>query len=152
IARSIHDDGLIHPPLVRQIEGKPDHYELIAGRHRVVACRDILGWTEIPCRVVAEGADPDEIRSMVIAENLWRHALNPEERIRSLTEWGRMYEKRYPGASGKGAYMKRVSAEKKAAAASRKAARPSAQAVEIAKPFSKVIEETLGVSASQAAR
>lgn len=46
LAQSIAEIGLLQPIVVSQ------HDELLAGERRLRACRDILGWTEIPVRIV----------------------------------------------------------------------------------------------------
>ena len=48
LAQSIQEKGLLHPIVVT-----PDK-RLVAGWRRLQACRDILGWEEIPARVIDE--------------------------------------------------------------------------------------------------
>lgn len=52
LAASIAEDGLLQPIVVSQ------HFVLLAGERRLRACRDILGWTEIPVQIVE--VDDDE--------------------------------------------------------------------------------------------
>jgi ParB family chromosome partitioning protein len=48
LARSIDREGLLHPVVVSQLG------VLLAGERRLRACRDILGWTEIPVTIVED--------------------------------------------------------------------------------------------------
>ena len=51
LAEKISQFGLLQPIVVRA-EGR-DHYVVVAGEHRLAACRQ-LGWTTIPCWIRAE--------------------------------------------------------------------------------------------------
>ena len=71
LANSIDEVGLLQPI------GVSTAGELVFGERRLRACRDILGWTEIPVRTV-------EIRSIVqgeIHENEVRANYTPSERV-----------------------------------------------------------------------
>jgi N6-adenosine-specific RNA methylase IME4 len=71
LANSIAEVGLLQPI------GMSPSGELVFGERRLRACRDILGWTEIPVRTV-------EIRSIVkgeIHENEVRANYTPSERV-----------------------------------------------------------------------
>ena len=46
LAQSIAEDGLLQPVVVSQ------RFILLAGERRLRACRDILGWTDIPVRIM----------------------------------------------------------------------------------------------------
>jgi ParB-like nuclease domain len=70
LARSIDENGLLHPPVVRS-DG-----ELIAGQRRVEACR-LLGMAEIPVRII----DLDHIVFGEWAENSDRKDFTVEERV-----------------------------------------------------------------------
>jgi N6-adenosine-specific RNA methylase IME4 len=71
LANSIAEVGLLQP-----IGMSPDG-ELVFGERRLRACRDLLGWTEIPARIV-------NVRSIVqgeIHENEIRKDFTPSERV-----------------------------------------------------------------------
>jgi ParB family chromosome partitioning protein len=70
LARSIAENGLLHPPVVRS-DGV-----LIAGQRRAEACK-LLGWTEIPVRVI----DLEHVVFSEQAGNLDRKNFTPEERV-----------------------------------------------------------------------
>lgn len=62
--------------LLQPIGVTPD-YALVYGERRLRACRDILGWTEIPARIV----DIEHIVSGEYAENELRKDFTPSERV-----------------------------------------------------------------------
>ncbi len=68
LARSIREDGLLHPPVVTT-DGL-----LIAGRRRLEAMR-FLGFKEIPVRIL----NPADLRRAEAAENGLRKSLRPSE-------------------------------------------------------------------------
>ena len=71
LANSIAEVGLLHPI------GALASGELVFGERRLRACRDLLGWTEIPARIV-------NISSIVegeIHENQIRKDFTPSERV-----------------------------------------------------------------------
>jgi N6-adenosine-specific RNA methylase IME4 len=71
LATSIAEVGLLHPI------GVSPAGDLVFGERRLRACRDLLGWTEIPSRIV-------NIRSIVqgtIHENQIRNDFTPSERV-----------------------------------------------------------------------
>jgi ParB/RepB/Spo0J family partition protein len=69
LAKSIKEVGLLHPIVVDK------HGALIAGSRRLRACTDILGWSEVPIRVV----DIKEIVRGEFAENAERKDFLPSE-------------------------------------------------------------------------
>ncbi len=71
LADSIRQHGLLHP-----IGVGPDH-ELLFGLRRLLACRDLLGWTTIPV-LVFDLLLPDEAQ---YAENVVRKDLTFSERV-----------------------------------------------------------------------
>ena len=80
LASSIHKDGLIQRPTLRQLDN--GMYEIVAGERRVRAMRDILGWEEIPANVCRMS---DRVASAImLAENLSREDLNPMEESDAL--------------------------------------------------------------------
>jgi ParB family chromosome partitioning protein len=71
LADSIAAVGLLQPI------GITKHRELVFGERRLLACRDILGWSEIPARIV-------NVRSIVegeFHENEVRKDFTPGERV-----------------------------------------------------------------------
>lgn len=73
LARSIQENGLLHPIVVR---GKNDYFEIIAGFRRYNACK-LLGWRKITCHIV-ELDDKDSFEVSLI-ENIQRKSMNPIE-------------------------------------------------------------------------
>jgi hypothetical protein len=71
LADSIDKDGLLHPLVINQEK------RLIAGERRLRACRDILGWKEVLCRVL----DIDDVVEGQYAENEIRKDFTPSERV-----------------------------------------------------------------------
>ena len=71
LADSIREVGLLHPIVVTS-DGR-----LVTGVRRLRACRDVLGWEEIPARVVDE-CPPD---AGELHENEARKNLAPSERV-----------------------------------------------------------------------
>lgn len=73
LANSIKEKGLVHPLLIRSIEGG---YELIAGERRWKAARE-AGFETVPA-IVKEVSDA-EMFELSLVENLQREDLNPIE-------------------------------------------------------------------------
>ena len=73
LAKSIQDDGLLHPLVVVQ---KGDEYELLAGGRRFEAIKT-LGWERIPCNVISPSEDKEKLITLI--ENQKRDQLNPLE-------------------------------------------------------------------------
>ena len=71
LANSIAEVGLLHPI------GVSPRGELVFGERRLRACRDLLGWTEIPARIVHIGS----IVEGEIHENQIRKDFTPSERV-----------------------------------------------------------------------
>ncbi len=108
LAESIKELGLLNPILVTPIQEDeaPEAaktYQLIAGNHRLEACKR-LGMTEIGANIVTV-QDVDQ-RLAEIDENLCRSELNQLERAEHLVERKSLYETKYPetrnGAQGGG--------------------------------------------------
>ena len=78
LARSIQEQGVIQPVLVRAVD--VDRYELIAGERRLRAVKH-LGVAEIPA-IVRRVADAD-VLEMSIIENIQREELNPLEEAKA---------------------------------------------------------------------
>ncbi len=76
LARSIREQGLLQPLLVRPVgQGQ---YEIVAGERRYRAAR-LAGLTEIPV-LIRELTDEDA-RTLALVENLQREDLNPVDRV-----------------------------------------------------------------------
>lgn len=84
LAQSIQAVGLIHPPLVRQLNA--EEYELISGERRYQACK-LAGLAEIP--VYLRASTLNDSAEMALIENIQRVDLNPIEialALRQLSE------------------------------------------------------------------
>lgn len=90
LADSITELGLLVPIRVRVVNSK---FEIIAGIHRVEACR-LLDLSEIPAEVV----DDDDIHAelAMIDENLCRAELSPSDRARQTARRKEIYEALHP--------------------------------------------------------
>ena len=85
LADSITEVGTLLQPILITTER-----QLVCGERRLRACRDILGWTEIPARVF----DIERIVDAEYVENEWRKDLTPSERIAILATMKRKPEGR----------------------------------------------------------
>lgn len=86
LARSIRDNGLLQPLLVRPGPGGAGDWELVAGERRLRAV-SILGWSEVP--VWVREVDDQTLLVLALVENLQREALGPLEEAegyRALSE------------------------------------------------------------------
>lgn len=74
----IRSQGLIHPLVVRPIGDKPKHFEVIAGKRRLAALREVHrgdGNPKIPCVVRdVDGASAD---ALALGENFGREPMHP---------------------------------------------------------------------------
>ena len=73
LAEDIKHNGLINPVTVTA--GLRRGFILIAGRRRIAAAR-MLGWKEIPCRVL-EGDETERAGDIALSENVNRLAMHP---------------------------------------------------------------------------
>ncbi len=87
LAQSIEQVGLRHPITLKR---KGDKYLLIAGRHRLEACKK-LGREYIAASIVT--MTNDEARLWEIAENLHRADLSRLERDEQVAEWIKITER-----------------------------------------------------------
>jgi hypothetical protein len=87
LADSIEKIGLRHPITVRR---RGDKYLLVAGRHRLEACKR-LGREHVPALIVS--MNNDEARLWEIAENLHRSELTKLERDEQIAEWIKITER-----------------------------------------------------------
>jgi len=74
LSNSISVNGLLEPIVVRQTG---DYYQLIAGAHRLAACKRI-GWSLIPANILPE-SNETPIKSLALIENIVRRDLSLEE-------------------------------------------------------------------------
>lgn len=84
---SIGAVGLLHPLLLRSIPdaaGDGPEYELLAGRRRLAAMRE-LGW-QMGDAIVRNDLDEDAAREAALEENLQRQDLAPLEEAAALSE------------------------------------------------------------------
>jgi len=130
LKESIKEIGLIHPVRVRWKDGF--YYEIIAGRHRTVACRE-LGWAKIPCHIVTD----DDLRAelAMIDENLIRASLSPVDLVSAITRRKKIYEELHPES---------VAGRRRANAANAKMGRKVQD--KDTPPFSKRVAELIGIS------
>lgn len=87
---SISAVGLINPIRVREVDGR---WQLIAGAHRLQACRD-LGLAEIEAVLVAD--DDLHAELAMIDENLCRAELSPSDRARQTARRKAIYLELHP--------------------------------------------------------
>ncbi|HEY7118882.1 MAG TPA: ParB/RepB/Spo0J family partition protein [Tepidisphaeraceae bacterium] len=74
----IRSQGLLQPLVVRPVEGKPRHYEVVAGERRLRALREIHrgdGNPKIPC--VVRHVDTATADAMSLGENFAREPMHP---------------------------------------------------------------------------
>lgn len=74
LAESIREHGLLHPIDVRWVEAD-DIYEIISGERRFTAVSQILGWTEVPVRII--DVPSEQIVWLQLHENIHRKDLHP---------------------------------------------------------------------------
>jgi len=98
IASSMVDVGQINPIRVRQKEG--GRFEIVAGVHRVEACRS-LGLAEVDALIVESGDLFAELA--MIDENLCRADLGPADRARQMARRKAIYEELHPEVQHGGA-------------------------------------------------
>lgn len=103
LASSIREVGLIQPitvqPCSMMIGGLSDHgFQIVAGHHRVAACR-ALGWEEIDALVV-EPEEHLQAELMEIDENLCRAELTATQRTAHIKRRKQIWEALHPN-SGK---------------------------------------------------
>jgi ParB family chromosome partitioning protein len=76
LAKSIRDNGLLQPLVVRPGPGGEDYWELVAGERRLRAVTS-LGWADVPCWV--KEVDDQTLLVLALVENLQRESLGPLE-------------------------------------------------------------------------
>lgn len=80
LARSIEEVGMLHPVLVKRIEGG---YRLVAGERRLRAARK-LGRESVPAIILNDRISTMQVQ---LVENLQREDLNPVERALAVAEY-----------------------------------------------------------------
>lgn len=94
IKESIKKIGLKTPPTVRPVEdGK---FKLVAGHHRIEALKE-LERKRVRCFVIEEKS---EASLWMIAENLHRAELRPQDEAKLLKEWERLLRKQSKAVRG----------------------------------------------------
>src|ERR1700730_15387873 len=91
LKQSISRIGLKEPISVRYVSDEYG-FDLVAGLHRLEACRE-LGWEEIPVVREEREKTADGARMWEIAENLHRAELTAVERSAQIAEWIRLCQK-----------------------------------------------------------
>ncbi len=76
LARSIQENGLLQPLMVRPSPSGGDRWELVAGERRLRAVTQ-LGWTEV--QALVREVDDQTLLVLALVENLQREALGPLE-------------------------------------------------------------------------
>ncbi len=102
LADSIEADTLLRPPIVEDVGN--GEYLLIDGRHRVHACREILGWKEIPC-VVLRNVDKELAESIDLETNLLSLPLEEPQRRRAVRRLLDLYKTRHPAKTLRGRWV-----------------------------------------------
>jgi ParB/RepB/Spo0J family partition protein len=136
LADSIENVGLRHPITVRR---RGEQYILVAGRHRIEACRK-LGREHVPACIVS--MTNAEARMWEIAENLHRAELTKLDRSNQIAEWVKLCEEvrkvsapsggRQPSEQGKRAAAAELGVDEKAVRDAVKIASISSEAQEAA--------------------
>lgn len=76
--RSLLEVGILHPPLLLELDG--GGFEIIDGRKRVQAAREILNLHECPSLVVPPESSPHDILSFLLASQGCNAPLSPMEK------------------------------------------------------------------------
>jgi hypothetical protein len=124
LAVSIDADTLLIPPIVQALGN--GEYMIVDGRHRVHACREILGWPQIAC-VVLEESDEEWRESIQLATNLLSLPLDTSQLRLAILRLLEVYKKRHPARTLTGRWLH-------------------------GEGFAKVLETTLGMKPAQAHR
>jgi ParB family transcriptional regulator, chromosome partitioning protein len=70
LSKSIEQKGLLHPILVRTLDG---YFEVVAGNRRFYACK-ALGWKKITCHIIE--LDDKQAFKVSLMENIQRKRLS----------------------------------------------------------------------------
>ena len=85
LANSIREVGLESPVVVQPFSQGAFEYRLLAGFRRLTACKQWLGWDEIPAQI-RHGLTEEQARLINFTENLERSNLSPVEEAVWLAE------------------------------------------------------------------
>lgn len=104
LAASIAQVGLIQPITVREVAMMQgplagSGYQIVAGHHRVAACR-ALGWTEVDA-IVVTAASHLNAELLEIDENLCRSELTAAQRAQAIKRRKAIWEALHPAESGR---------------------------------------------------
>ena len=80
LAASIKEHGILEPLVVRQANGA---YQLVAGERRLRAAK-LAGFEKVP--VVVKDLSDDQVKELMLIENLQREDLNPLEEAQAIKE------------------------------------------------------------------
>lgn len=154
MADSIKQIGLKTPI---QLTTTEDGYKLVAGRHRLAACKK-LGWTAIPA-IVEKGLTDDEIKLREIDENLMRLDLTASEEAEWMAERVRLWDamngvsqdaaNESTGKGGKGQKKKKGMSVREVAKKTGKSKDAVARALSRSKLDKEVVAEVKGTKADK---
>jgi len=102
LVAGIRSQGLLQPLVVRPLEGKPKHYEVVAGFRRLKALQEIHrgnGDPKIPC--ILRDVDTATADAMSLGENFSREAMHPLDEAEAFAKL----------ATGEGKDAKAIAAE-----------------------------------------
>ena len=94
LAKLIDAQGLLHPIVVRPVDGMPGRYRLVAGLHRLEGVR-LNGWEAIPAYLSRADSDAGA-RLEEVMENLGRYDLNALDRCHHLYELRQIWLRQHP--------------------------------------------------------
>lgn len=100
-ARSIRDDGLLHPITVRTHPEEPGSYELVTGYKRLQAYVR-LELPEIRCKVYSHLSEK-RAEMIRLAENFLRSHADPNTRYEAVSSWVKLYLEEHPETVKRGA-------------------------------------------------
>jgi len=84
LARSIEEQGLLQPIVVRPMDEDGMRFELLAGERRFRACLR-LGWDDIPA-IIVQGLSETDALAICITENLQRKDLSALEESKGVAD------------------------------------------------------------------
>lgn len=88
LARNISEHGLIQPITVRWLDAT-NCYQIVAGERRFRACKDVLGWQEIPA--IIKDLGDEEASAIMLAENIARENLDPIDEAKAYASRMQLY-------------------------------------------------------------
>ena len=93
-------EGLYPPIAVRPDSARQGHYLLISGRDRYHTASRLMKQELIECRVF-EDMDDDEARLATHSENICQKNASNADRLAVVSEWHKLYTRKYPELIGK---------------------------------------------------